>query len=84
MATSKCMKYCYSNKYHIAGKFGEFGESFVIRQTKTTQIGTYTINNLLADLLIRLTFFCQRFKTSQFANLSRYTVYSAVEVQTVL
>ena len=26
-----------------------------------------TINNLLADLLIRQTFFCQMFETSQFA-----------------
>ena len=25
----------------IAGKFGEFGESSVIRQTKTIQISTY-------------------------------------------
>ena len=27
--------------YRIAGKFGEFGESSEIHQTKTTQIGTY-------------------------------------------
>ena len=27
--------------YRIAGKFGEFGESSVIRQTKTIQIFTY-------------------------------------------
>ena len=27
--------------YRIAGKFGEFGESSAIRQTKTIQISTY-------------------------------------------
>ena len=27
--------------YRIAGMFGEFGESYVIRQTKTIQISTY-------------------------------------------
>ena len=46
-------------------------ESSVIRQTKTIQIST---NNLLADLLIRQTFFRQMLETSQFAKLSRYTV----------
>ena len=35
-----------------------------------------TINNLLADLLIRQTFFCQMLETSQFAKLSHYTVAS--------
>ena len=58
------MQYCYSNKYRIAGKFGEFGESSTICQTKTIQIGTYIINNLLADLLIHQTFFRQMFETS--------------------
>ena len=33
-----------------------------------------TINNLLADLLIHQTFFCQVLKTSQFAKLFHYTV----------
>ena len=33
-----------------------------------------TINNLLADLLIRQTFFCQMLETSHFAKLSHYTV----------
>ena len=37
--------------YHIVGKFGKFGKSLMIRQTKTIQIS----NNLLADLLIRQT-----------------------------
>ena len=27
--------------YRIVGKFGEFGKSSVIRQTKTIQINTY-------------------------------------------
>ena len=40
--------------YRIAGKFDEFGESSMIQQTKTIQIGTY---NLLADQLICQTFF---------------------------
>ena len=34
-----------------------------------------TINNLLADLLIRQTFFCQMLKTSPFAKLFLHTVY---------
>ena len=42
----------------------------MIRQTKTIQISILTINNLLADLLIR-----QMLERSQFAKLSRYTVY---------
>ena len=37
--------------YHIVGKFGEFGESSVIRQTKSSKL-VLTIDNLLADLLI--------------------------------
>ena len=31
----------WKRMYHIAEKFGEFGESSVIRQTKTIQISTY-------------------------------------------
>ena len=50
------------------GKFGEFGKSFMIHQTKTIQIST-TIK-LLADLLIHQTFFCQILEKSQFAKLS--------------
>jgi len=34
--------------YYIAGKFGEFGESSLICQTKTIQISTYNYN-LLAE-----------------------------------
>ena len=46
--------------YRIAGKvsggmFGEFGESSVIRQTKTIQLSILTIYDLLADLLIHQT-----------------------------
>ena len=40
-----------------------------------------TINNLLADLLIRQTFFHQMLETSQFAKLSRYTVYVVHRLQ---
>ena len=50
-------------------KFGKFGESPVIRQIKTIQISIYN-NNLLADLLIRQTFFHQRLELSQFTKLS--------------
>ena len=43
----------------MVGKFGEFYESSVIRQTISIQIIlVLIINNLLADLLIRQTFFC--------------------------
>ena len=48
------------------GKFGEFGESSVICQTKIIQIST----NLLADLLIRQILFRQRLDNSQLAKLS--------------
>ena len=45
----KCLRKAFEKKrsdfcrhiYHIAGKFGEFGESQTIRQTKTIQINTY-------------------------------------------
>ena len=56
--------------YHIAGKFGEFGESSLIRQSKLV----LTIKNLLANLLIRQTFFHQMLDKSQLAKLSHYTV----------
>ena len=65
---SKCFvtRVAQSKKYRMEGNFGrgnvgEFGESSVIRQTKTIQISTYH-NNLLADLLIHQTFFCQMLK----------------------
>ena len=59
--------------YCIAGKFGEFGELSVICQTNLV----LTIDNLLADLLVRQTFFRQMFEKSQFAKLSRYIRYIA-------
>jgi len=55
-------------KYHIAGKFGKFGESSIIRQTKTIQISTYNYN-LCLNLFIRQTFYCQMLKTSKFVKL---------------
>ena len=59
--------------YHIAGKFGEFGEPSMIRQTKSCKL-VLTIDNLLADLLICQTFFRQALKKSQITKLSCYTV----------
>ena len=47
------------------GKFGELGKSSMICQSKLV----LTIKNLLADLLIRQTFFRQMLKKSQFAKL---------------
>ena len=57
------------------GKFGEFGESSMIRQSKLV----LTIKNLLADLVIRQTSFCQmleRVNSPNFppAKLFRYTI----------
>ena len=54
----------YSGKVW-GGKFGGLGKSSVICQTKLV----FTINNLLADLLIRLTFFRQMLEKSQFTKL---------------
>ena len=61
--------------YHIAGMFGggkagKFGESSMIFARLKPSILVLTIN-LLADLLIRQTFFRQ---ILQFAKLSRYMV----------
>ena len=50
----------------MVGKFDEFGKLSVIRQSKLV----LTIKNLLADLLIRQTFFRQMLEKSQFAKLS--------------
>ena len=50
------------------GNIGEFGKSFVICQITPSKL--VLINNLLADLLIRQTFFHQILKMSQFANVS--------------
>ena len=59
--------------YCIMGKFGKFGgELSIIRQTKTIQNST-KINDLLADLLIRKTFFRQMLEESQFKSLPRQT-----------
>ena len=54
--------------YRVMGKFGKFGELSVIFQAKTIQISTY--NNLLADILICQTFFCQRLVTTDLLNNS--------------
>ena len=45
------------------GKFGKFGESSMIHQTKTIQISTYN-KNLLVDVLIHQTFFRQMLEKS--------------------
>jgi len=37
-------------QYHIAGKFGKFGESQAICQTKTIQIFTYNYNLLAKSI----------------------------------
>ena len=67
----------FCKTYHIVGKFGKFGESYMIRQLKSSKL-VLTMNNLLADLLIRQTFFHQRFEQSQFAKFSRYMVVDTV------
>jgi len=54
----------------LAGrKFGEFGKSSMICQTKTIQISTYNYN-LLAESIHSPNFFRQMVKTSKFAKLS--------------
>ena len=52
----------------MGGKFGEFGKSSMNAKLKPSNL-VLTINNLLADLLIRQTFFCQMLKKSQFTQL---------------
>jgi len=54
--------------YRIAGKFGEFGKSSMIRQTKPIQTSTYNYN-LLAESIHSPNFFCQMLKTRKFAKL---------------
>ena len=61
------INYCTAGKFG-GGKFSEFGESSAICQTKTIKL-VFTINNLLADLLICQTFFHQTLKKSQFTKL---------------
>ena len=73
----------------VGGKFGEFGKLSMIHQTKPSKL-VLTINNLLADLLICQTFFCQRLEQSQFTKLSPrqtfplYGMYQKVWVLTIL
>ena len=69
----KPISYCIAGSL-VGGKFGKFGKSSMIHQTKTIQI-----NNPLANVLICQTIFYQMLKKSQFAKLyptkvSRYTV----------
>ena len=60
--------------------FGKFSESSVIQQTKLSKL-VLTINNLLADLLIRhQTFFRLMLKKSQFAKLFHYTVATNISI----
>jgi len=55
-------------RYHIVGKFGKFGESFMIRQTKAIQTSIYNYN-LLAESIHSPNFFCQMLETSKFTKL---------------
>ena len=73
--------------YRIVGKFGrgmfsKFDKLSMIHQPKTIQISILTTNNLLVDLLICQTFFCQMLEKSKFtlAKLSRYTVVNTCVV----
>jgi len=68
------VKYLY---YHIAGKFGEFGKSSVICQTKTIQISTYNYN-LSTEFIHLPNFFCQMLETSKFAKL--YPCYTLLDI----
>ena len=52
--------------YRVGGKFGKLGDSSVILQTKLV----LTINNVLADLFIRQTFFHQTPGKSKFTKHS--------------
>ena len=56
-------------------KFGEFGESPVIRQTKTIQIIIITIDNPLADLFIRQTFFTEKSKLAKHSAHQTFPLY---------
>jgi len=55
-------------------KFGEFGESSLIRQTRTIQISTYSYN-LLAEAIHSPNFFGQMLKTSKFTKLSSHQTF---------
>ena len=85
MTRISCKYDTLNTMYHIAGKFGEFGKSSMIRQTKPSKL-VLTINNLLADPLIRQTFFCQMLEMSHFAKhsptkLCRYIVHLYIVTQ---
>ena len=70
-------------KYRIAGKFGKFGESSMIRQINLV----LTIDNLLADVLIRQTFFHQMFEKSLFAKFSpcqKIPLYGSYDIQEII
>ena len=62
----------------IAQKFCGFGESFVICQTKTIQICTYIVTNLLTDLFIHQNFLRQTLEknppNTPPTKLSRYSI----------
>ena len=55
------------------GKFGKFGESLVIHQTRTIHNST----NLLADLLIRQTFLPKSKHAKHFPHLT-FLLYSKI------
>ena len=61
-------------------KFGKFGESSVICQTKPPKV-VLTINNPLADVLICQTFLCQMLEKSQFAKLSPHRTFPLYGIQ---
>ena len=66
-----------SRVYRIAGeKFGKFGESSVIRQTKTIQISTYNYY-LMAESIHSPNLSLPNAHNSEFAKLSCYTVKGA-------
>ena len=65
-----CNLYEYVNTtirtYHIAGKFGKFGESSIICQTKTIQMCLQLVTFGLISVLICQTFVYQMLKKSKF------------------
>jgi len=66
VGNDKNWTYCIAGKF--GRKFGKFGESSLICQTKIIQISTYYIYSLLAEFIIHQTF-CQVLKTSKFTQL---------------
>ena len=57
----------------MRGKFGESANLWRFVKLKPSKL-VLTINNLLADLLIHQTCFCQMLEKSKFTRLPRYTV----------